>query len=148
MKRLFANLLSLAVFFILCLFTLNVNAQVMVDPIAPNQEYNNDIDSMVAYAYAEESAHFPGGDKELSDFLVENIKFPNDPADVQGKVYLSFIVEKDGSLTNIKVLRGLYRPIDEEAIRVVKLMPKWIPGKHNGKIVRQKYTLPIKFELR
>lgn len=138
MKRLFVNLLSLAMFFILSFFTFNANAQ--------EEKDSKDNDSV--YTNIDQPAHFPGGDKELADFLVENIKFPNDPADVQGKVYLSFIVEKDGSITNIKVLRGLYRPIDEEAIRVVKLMPKWIPGKHNGEIVRQKYTLPIKFELR
>lgn len=138
---------TLLFLFALCLLSIKAQAQVMEGPIVPNQEHNNDIDSMVAYTYVEESAHFPGGDKELADFLVKNIKFPNSEADVRGKVYLSFIVEKDGSLTNIKVLRGLYFPINEEAIRVVKLMPKWIPGKHNGEIVRQQYILPIKFEL-
>lgn len=137
---------TLSFLFALCLLSINGKAQVQImeQPIVPNQEYNNDS----VYTKIDQPAHFPGGDKELGDFLVKNIKFPNDPADVQGKVYLSFIVEKDGSITNIKVLRGLYRPIDEEAIRVVKLMPKWISGKHNGKIVRQQYTLPIVFQLR
>jgi len=89
---------TLSFLFALCLLSINGNAQVQImeQPIVPNQEYNNDIDSMVAYVYVEESAYFPGGDKELADFLVKNIKFPNDPTDVQGKVYLSFIVEKDG----------------------------------------------------
>ena len=117
-------------------------------PIVFKMDGKNNKDNDSVYTNVEEPAHFPGGDKALGDFLVKNIKFPNTEAYVRGKVYISFIVEKDGSLTNIKLFRGLFHPIDEEAIRVVKLMPKWIPGKHNGEIVRQQYTLPIVFEFR
>ncbi|MDP4227742.1 MAG: energy transducer TonB [Bacteroidota bacterium] len=90
---------------------------------------------------------FPGGTDALMNFLSENIKYPI-PAfreGIQGTVSLRFIINTDGELSDIQVLRGIGGGCDEEAIRVVKLMPKWKPGLQNGKPVRVYYVLPIKF---
>lgn len=66
---------------------------------------------------------------------------------IQGKVYIQFVIERDGSITDVKVLRGVDASLDKEAVRVVKAMPKWKPGKQRGKPVRVSYTLPINFQL-
>jgi protein TonB len=87
-----------------------------------------------------------GGDKGLKKYLQENVKIPAAAAEVSGKVYMQFVVEKDGSLSNIKVVRGLGNGCDEEAMRVITAMPQWFPAKQNGKEVRFRYTLPVPFE--
>jgi len=92
---------------------------------------------------------FPGGSKAFGKFLEKTLIYPDKSGmiDVQGKVIISFIVEKDGRLTNFKVARKLYPIFDDEALRVMKLSPKWIPGKVNGKPVRCRHTIPINFVL-
>ena len=92
---------------------------------------------------------YPGGVEEMMKFISREVKYPAIDREVenQGRVYVEFVVEKDGSLTNIKILRGVSETIDREAIRVVQLMPNWAPGEVGGKIVRCKSRLPIKFEL-
>jgi protein TonB len=97
----------------------------------------------------EEMPMFPGGNAALMDFLANNIKYPQvaEENGIQGRVVLTFTVEPDGSLTEVKVVRGVDIALDKEAIRVVKSMPKWIPGKEGGQPVAVKYTLPITFHL-
>ena len=97
----------------------------------------------------EEMPMFPGGNAALMDFLANNIKYPQvaEENGIQGRVVLTFTVEPDGSLTEVKVVRGVDIALDKEAIRVVKSMPKWIPGKQKGSAVRVKYTLPVTFRL-
>ena len=92
---------------------------------------------------------FPGGAAEMNRFLDQNIKHPNDAvkANVSGKVTLQFVVEKDGSIEHVKVLKGLGYGCDEEAIRLIKAMPKWSPAMQDGKPVRVYFTMPIKFNL-
>lgn len=93
---------------------------------------------------------FPGGTAKMMEFLAANVKWPeslNDGPDVQGRVVVAFTVEKDGSINDIEVVRSVYPDLDEEAVRVVKLFPKFIPATHNGKTVRCIYTLPINFRL-
>jgi TonB family protein len=82
-------------------------------------------------------------------FLVNNIKYPEvaRKAGIQGMVHINYIVEKDGSLSSIKVIRGIGSGCDEEALRVVSMMPKWKPGKQRGKIVAVEFNLPINFVL-
>lgn len=106
-------------------------------------------DSDEVFVFVEEQAEFPGGQDSLIKFLIRNIKYPELAKElgVQGTVYLKFIVEKDGRITNIKVIRGVHPSIDAEAIRVVKMFPNWIPGKQRGRPVRIYYNLPIKFTL-
>jgi periplasmic protein TonB len=92
---------------------------------------------------------FVGGDKEMYKFLSQNLKYPSaaQRANIQGKVFLKFIVEKDGSITGVETMKGIGFGCDEEAARVVKLMPKWIAGKQNGRNVRVFFTIPVFFKL-
>ncbi|MCX6282275.1 MAG: TonB family protein [Bacteroidetes bacterium] len=97
----------------------------------------------------QEMPSFTGGEAELYSFLSKSLKYPYDARDlgVQGKVYVEFIVERDGSISNVRIKRGIGAGCDEEAARVVSLMPKWNPGKQNGQPVRVLFVLPIRFVL-
>jgi protein TonB len=101
------------------------------------------------YEFVEELASFPGGPASLNQWLAQNIRYPAMARNnnIQGRVTVSIIIEKDGSISNAEVVRGIDPSLDKEAIRVVYAMPKWNPGKQNGKIVRSKYTLPVNFKL-
>ena len=97
------------------------------------------------YEVCEQMPIFEGGDAALLKYLGENWKLPEEDQErgMQGRMVVGFIVEKDGSLTNVKVLRPVDIALDAEVLRVVKGMPKWIPGRHNGQRVRVRYLLPI-----
>ena len=97
------------------------------------------------YDVCEQMPIFEGGDAALLKYLRENLKYPDKTKDrgVQGRLVIGFIVEKDGSLTDVKVLRPVDIDLDAEVLRLVKGMPKWIPGRHNGQRVRVRYLLPI-----
>lgn len=97
----------------------------------------------------EQMPSFPGGEGALMKYLSENIKYPVVALEngVQGRVVVSFVVEKDGSITDVKVARSVDPSLDREATRVVKSMPHWIPGKQNGSAVRVKYNVPVSFRL-
>ena len=97
------------------------------------------------YEMCEQMPIFEGGDAALLKYLRENLKYPDNTKDrgVQGRLVIGFIVEKDGSLTDVKVLRPVDIDLDAEVLRLVKGMPKWIPGRHNGQRVRVRYLLPI-----
>ncbi len=92
---------------------------------------------------------FPGGEEALMNFLCRNVRYPQVAREggVQGTVYVQFVVRNDGSITDIAIVRGIGGGCDEESIRVVKLMPKWIPGKNNGQPVNVFFNLPIRFIL-
>jgi len=91
---------------------------------------------------------FPGGENERIRFFNENLNIPAEAEKegIEGTVYVSFIVKEDGSIADAKILRGLNKSYDEEVIRVINLMPKWIPGTQNGKPVAVLFNLPVKFE--
>ena len=97
----------------------------------------------------EQMPEFPGGQEGLVNYLVENLNYPEKAKaeKITGKVYVSFVVEKDGSISNVKVLRDIGYGCGEEAVRVVKAMPRWKPGMQRGKNVRVQYTLPLNFQL-
>ena len=97
----------------------------------------------------EQMPSFPGGNEALMKFLSENVKYPVVAQEngVQGRVVVSFVVERDGSITDVKVVRSVDPSLDKEATRVVKSMPNWIPGKQNGAAVRVKYNVPVSFRL-
>ncbi len=101
------------------------------------------------FSVVEESPQYPGGEDAWQKFLVENFRYPEaaKEASVQGTVYVTFVVEKDGSITEPVVLRGIGAGCDEEALRVIKQMPRWIPGKQRGKPVRVRFNIPVKFTL-
>lgn len=90
---------------------------------------------------------FPGGQEAMLQFLKENLQWPDVEADVQGRVIVTFVVETDGSLTDLKVVRGLDPAFDKEALRIVKSMPKWIPGTENGQPICVRYSVPVTFRL-
>jgi periplasmic protein TonB len=101
------------------------------------------------FTVVEQQPEFPGGIAEMYKFLGKNIKYPSaaSRANVTGKVFLTFVVNTDGSIQDVQVLKGLGFGTDEEAQRVVRTMPKWKPGKQSGRPVRVKYNLPINFQL-
>lgn len=98
----------------------------------------------------DEMPHFPDGMAGLMQYLSTNVRYPEDAKEsgTQGSVIVSFIVEKDGSISNAKVTKPTYSSLDEEALRVVSAMPKWVPGKQNGEAVRVKYAVPVSFRLK
>lgn len=102
------------------------------------------------YEVCEQMPIFEGGDAALLKYLRENLKYPDKTKDrgVQGRLVIGFIVEKDGSLTDVKVLRPVDIDLDAEALRVVKGMPKWIPGCQDEQLVRVRYNVPVSFRLK
>lgn len=102
------------------------------------------------FTVVENEPEFPGGMEALYKYLAQNIKYPQLAREnnITGKVYVTFVVEKDGSIANPKVLRDIGGGCGAEAIRVVKAMPKWNPGKQRGKAVRVQFNLPVNFNLR
>jgi len=101
------------------------------------------------YMSVEKNPEFPGGVNAMMDYLRGNLKYPESAKKnkQEGRVFIGFIVEKDGSVSNVKVLRGVCEELDSEAVRVVKSMPTWIAGRDKGEPVRVQYTLPIVFKL-
>ena len=102
------------------------------------------------YEVVEQMPQFVGGDASLMKYLSENVKYPVEAQKngVQGRIVISFIVEKDGAVSNVKIARSVDDLLDKEACRVVKQMPKWTPGMQNGKPVRVKYNVPVSFRLK
>ena len=103
----------------------------------------------VIFTVVEQEAAFPGGIQKLNEYLATSIKYPQQAKETgtRGRVMLTFVVERDGSITDIKVLRDIGSGCGEEAKRVVKEMPKWQPAKQRGKAVRQQFVLPVTFNL-
>lgn len=113
------------------------------------EESEEEDDEQQVFIIVEDMPEFPGGNMALSKFIADNIRYPESAKanKIEGRVYLSFVIDKDGSVINVKVVRGVNAELDAEAIRVIKLMPKWTPGKQRGKAVAVSYTLPIVFSL-
>ncbi len=117
--------------------------EVIAQPEPPKEEETKVFDVV------EVMPSFPGGQAALMSYLSNNIKYPQIAMEngVQGRVVCTFVVERDGSITDIRVVRGVDPSLDKEAIRVLKSMPHWIPGKQNGSAVRVKFTVPVTFKL-
>ena len=98
----------------------------------------------------EQMPEYPGGIQALFEYLSQNVKYPSDAENqkVEGRVIATFIVETDGTINNVEVVKPVFPSLDAEAIRVLSGMPKWTPGKQSGKEVRVKYTVPINFHLK
>jgi protein TonB len=101
------------------------------------------------FVIVEEQAEFPGGLDSMYAYIHKNLKYPEAAKEkgIEGRVFVSFIIEKDGSISNVKILRGIGGGCDEAAVEMIKNMPKWKPGTQRGKPVRVQFNLPIKFEL-
>lgn len=117
--------------------------EVIAQPEPPKEEEHKVFDVV------EQMPSFPGGNAALMEYLSKNVKYPVVAQEngVQGRVVVSFVVERDGSITDVKVVRSVDPSLDREAARVVSSMPKWIPGKQNGSTVRVKYNVPVAFRL-
>ena len=107
------------------------------------------VEETKVFTVVEQMPMFPGGDAALMSYLANNIHYPTVAAEngVQGRVVVGFVVERDGSITDVRILRGVDPSLDREAMRVVKSMPRWTPGKQNGSAVRVKYQVPVAFRL-
>ena len=130
------------------LATLSVMAILLVvntNAMAQNKKAAND----KVLEKAEVMPEFPGGDQAMMDFVAKNVQYPQEAKDkeISGRVLVSFVIEKDGSITDVKVVKGIGGGCDEEAVRVVKAMPKWKPGMDKGNPVRVHYVLPLIFKL-
>lgn len=108
-----------------------------------------DIPESDVVMFADVMPEYPGGTNAMFDFIRKNVKYPESAKEkgIEGRVYVNFVIDKDGSISDIKVLRGLCKEIDEEAVRVVKAMPKWNPGMQDGEPVRVQYMLPFYFKI-
>jgi protein TonB len=121
-----------------------------IDPSVQPQTYPASIgDSIEGFPNVEVEPQFPGGIADLKRFLASNINYPQRALEegLMGKCYTQFLVNEDGTITDLVVMRGVPNcpECDAEAIRVIKLMPKWIPGKVDGKTTKMKYSLPVVF---
>ena len=116
---------------------------IATEPVKPKEEENKVFDVV------EQMPSYPGGNGALMQYLSKNIKYPvvAEENGIQGRVICTFVVERDGSVTDVRVAKSVDPSLDKEAVRVVSSMPKWIPGKQNGSAVRVKYTLPVTFRL-
>lgn len=108
-----------------------------------------EIEEQHIFLVVENMPEFPGGEAAMYKFIGKNIEYPRmaKESGISGRVFVTFVVERDGSVTDVQILRGIGGGCDEEAIRVIKMMPKWTPGKQRGKPVRVQYRMPIKFTL-
>lgn len=115
----------------------------------PIVKEEKEVEELEIFTVVESMPEFPGGDAARMKFLQENIKYPQlaRESGIQGTVYVTFVVEPDGSISNVRVLRGIGGGCDEEAVRVIQSMPRWIPGKQRGKPVRVQFNMPIRFTL-
>ena len=114
-----------------------------------NEPVKPKVEEYKVFEVVEQMPSFPGGDVALMQYLSKNIKYPPvaEEMGIQGRVICTFVVERDGSVSDIRIARSVDPSLDKEAIRVVSGMPKWIPGRQNGQMVRVKYTLPVTFRL-
>ena len=122
-----------------------------VTPPAPPPPVEQKVEPVAApiVEFPDVEAGFPGGPAAMMKWINDNVKYPQTSIEMneQGRVFLSFVVEKDGSITNVKVERGISIDLDREAKRVVRKMPKWVPGESAGRAVRARCRLPINFQL-
>lgn len=120
-----------------------------VQEYVPVQQEEEESQEQQIFMVVEAMPEFPGGQNALNKYLSENIKYPQmaKESGIQGRVFVTFVVEKDGRVTDVRILRGIGGGCDEEAIRVVQNMPRWTPGKQRGKPVRVQFNLPVKFTL-
>ncbi len=129
---------------------IEIDTEIDVDEVVEVFEVEEEVVEEEVFTIVENMPEFPGGVKKMMEFLGKNTKFP--PAakanGISGKVYVNFVVGKDGKIRDVKIIRGVHDLLDKEALRVVKAMPKWKPGKQRGKAVTVSFNLPINFILK
>ena len=122
--------------------------EVIEEYVAP-EVVEEEVVEQEIFQIVEEMPAYPGGERALLEYVAKNIKYPQIAREtgIQGRVFVGFVVEPDGSVSNVKILRGIGGGCDEEAMRVIKSLPKWKPGKQRGKAVRVSYQIPVVFKL-
>lgn len=128
-------------------FTLFLLLIIMAMPLSAQTEGGTDNDPVYNMSMVDQQPQFPGGASEMYKWLGNNIKYPEEAKKegVRGKVIVDFVITKTGKTDKVRVVRGRHPALDEEAVRVIKAMPAWTPGKQNGRPVNVSYTLPITF---
>jgi len=128
-------------------FTLPVRFQIEAQEIVEVQKVVLDNDTL--FTLVEQMPEFPGGEQALMQFLSDHIRYPVRAQErgIQGRVVVQFVVNADGSITDLKIVQSVYPALDREAVRVIQAMPKWIPGKIDGEAVRVLFTKPVVFRL-
>ena len=132
---------------------ININAEVeqneVIEEYVAPEVVEEEVVEQEIFQIVEEMPSFPGGEGKLMEYVAKNIKYPQIAREtgIQGRVFVGFVVEPDGSISNVKLLRGIGGGCDEEAMRVIKSLPKWKPGKQRGKPVRVSYQIPVLFKL-
>ena len=121
----------------------------IIEPDKEDGYMAEEVDTTKVYDVVERMPSFPGGNQKMQDFIENNLHYPKECAEkgLQGRVIIDFVVERNGTLTNIRVVKSVDPALDKEALRIVKMMPKWIPGRQSDKKVRVKYIIPITFQL-
>ncbi len=127
----------------------NDKEEVVIQAPVTIEEKEEEEDEKTIFVVVETMPEFPGGQAALFKYLNESVKYPviAQENNIQGRVIVQFVVEKDGSVTDVQVVRSVDPSLDKEAKRVISSMPKWSPGKQRGKAVRVKYTVPVNFKL-
>ena len=122
--------------------------EVIEEYVAP-EIVEDEVEEAEIFTVVEQMPEFPGGMTRLAEYLASNIRYPQlaRESGIQGRVFINFVVESDGSVTNVRVIRSLGGGCDEEAVRVVRAMPRWTPGRQRGRAVRVSYNLPVNFRL-
>jgi len=126
-----------------------VDQETIIEDFVPMVSDEEEVEEMEIFTVVESMPSYPGGDAARMKFLQENIRYPQMAREsgIQGTVYATFVVEPDGSVSDVRVVRAIGGGCDEEAIRVIKLMPRWNAGQQRGKPVRVQFTMPIRFTL-
>ncbi|MBZ0242672.1 MAG: TonB family protein [Bacteroidales bacterium] len=126
-----------------------VNQETVIEVYVPPVREEEVIEEAEIFTVVESMPEFPGGPGKMMEYIAKNIKYPAMAREsgIQGRVFVNFVVEPDGSVSNVKILRGIGGGCDEEAVRVVEDMPKWTPGRQRGKAVRVSFNLPVRFTL-
>lgn len=121
-----------------------IDHQAQLPPIIETETIENEI-----FIVVEDPPRFRGGQEKFEKFLTENLRYPSSArqSGISGTVYVTFVIDTDGKVKDARVLRGVHSSVDEEALRVIRIMPEWIPGKQRGKAVKVQFTMPVRFTL-
>ena len=134
-------------FLFIALLSFGFMANAMAQHFDEGEEVIEQSESDKVFEVVDEMPSFPGGQSALFDFMAKNIKYPEVAVEcgIEGRVLVTFIVKKDGSLSDVRVAKSVDPSLDKEAVRIIKSMPKWNPGTHKGMYVNVKFTLPVTF---
>jgi protein TonB len=130
-------------------FSQDFDLDAVIEDYVPIEIVEEEVDNTPPMRFVEEMPEPIGGMEALYAFLQSNLRYPEVARNnnIQGSVFVEFVVERDGSITDVRVLVGVYPELDQEAVRVVRMMPKWRPGKQMGKAVRVYFNIPIRFTI-